>query len=319
MFVKKLTILIIILVALLPSAFVRAQASQQFTVSPLVINMKTMPRDIIKLKLRFTNPNSYLLELYPLINDIDPSGGLVRYADTSELDDAKSVAKWTKIRRGFKVEPGQSIEEDLEFDVSSIADPGQHFATLVFVTATNKPSAEAMRNDKAFPAVSIALDVTDNKVEKFNQESFLSSQIFVLRPPAELSLKMKNVGNVDSVPRGSIRIYDRRGREVEIFPINPGTEAVVPDAFYTQSVSWGDQKKMGRYKARLEFEYGANDNKMIQDVLFFWILPWKQFLVIISSIMLLFILMIYFLFKQTYRHPSPGKQPNPDVLDLKNK
>ena len=121
------------------------------------------------------------------------------------------------------------------------------------------------------------------------------------------SYELENIGNRPVTYNGEIRIYDRKGQELTSIPLKSDT-AIALDEKLKLASNWSgsmgsnldDGKQllaqaseavsfagMWKYKAILDLEYG-NAGKTIQDTVFFWVIPWKQIMVIFL-VLLIFI------------------------------
>ena len=121
-------------------------------------------------------------------------------------------------------------------------------------------------------------------------------------PPANFIVNLNNFGNQSIVPKGNIYIYNKRGEEIVSLDVNPEAESVAADALWEKSVRWEDTVGFGKFKARLELEYGVKDKRDLQDTVFFWIFPWKLLLAFFIGTFIFLVLMVTWIFKKTYNH-----------------
>ena len=64
-----------------------------------------------------------------------------------------------------------------------------------------------------------------------------------------------------------------RGEELEKLALNEEARQIAPGESADFPVIWADIKGFGRFKARLEAEYGEADKRDLNDTVFFWVLP----------------------------------------------
>lgn len=286
-----------------------ARAENNITISPYIIDETTKPRDILKYKIKFSNPNNYKVDIFPLVNDLDPNGGRVTYNDAYEIPEKNSVMRWVRIKRGFEIMPQSEHEEELEIHVSPDADPGKRFGQIIFAQGKNESEGESSYLSGSQPKLQLNLLISDMSVEKAQIISFIPEKQFFIKPPVNFILQLANSGNTNLVPKGQIRIYDRRGREVDTIEVNKKDNQIEPEKTLGLKVEWQKPLAMGKYKAKLELEYGSKYKRDLSDAVFFWVIPWRTMLVFLGLMCVLAILLIILLYKMTYRAEAPQSVP----------
>ncbi|MBD3208740.1 MAG: hypothetical protein GF370_04810 [Candidatus Nealsonbacteria bacterium] len=244
-------------------------------VRPAVISQQALPRDFLEFQVNIENQASYPVRLYAVVNDISMQEGKQEFLDPTELSRPTSLARWVEITRGqTKLEPGENKDISLSINVPPDAEPGKRYVLISFSQGSNREEAEERARELNQPQVLLDIEVKDNTIEKAQINKFSTEKGFFFGFPIKLSLEVENIGNQQVRPRGQIHIYNRQGEEVETLTVNDKLAAVSPSANQIFEALWEAEKGFGRYKARLVAEYGE-DNRKLQDTIYFWVLPWK--------------------------------------------
>jgi len=320
---KRLFIPVSIVFCLLFFIFLEIAQGQDagIEISPHVIDEKAIARDLFKYTVKLKNNTDGKVTLYPMVNDISVEEGRQRVLSPDQLDRTESIARWIKIPRGgIPLMPGDEKELDLEINVSMYAIPGKRYAIIGFPDGPNRYDAEASMADKSYAQILINIEVGENIVEKSQIQLFRATRNVFLKYPVVFESDIENFGNRDIYPSGAIFIYNRKGEEVAKIDVNSELMAISPEKKEKIRSEWVPNQAFGKYKARLELEYGQIDKRDLMDTVYFWVLP-LPFLLVFSGAFLLFVLLLtIFIFRKTYNSAKhPGLVPRDDgVIDLKN-
>lgn len=263
--------------------------------SPMIIDGKGKPREILSYTLTLTNTSSRLLTIYPWVANYSAASGTEPMPDPSRADLSTSLANWIELSRGvIRLEPGESREVPVLIQISLTAVPGKRHALLKFAHGTNRIDAEA--NIAGTLAIPVNIEVVDDAKEILQLGSFAPKKLWVTGNEAEFDFSLQNIGNRGLVPRGKIRIFDRRGAEVAAIDANRDGERIDPSAAALLSAVWHADGEFGRYKAMLDLSYGDGGRATLQDTVFFWVIPWTKVLglfVSITVVAVIFTLLLY--------------------------
>lgn len=276
-----------------------------FTVSPSIINEKAQARDILEYTIILESKRTDgKLDVYVVVNDILPDGGIKEFRDPSELDKTASIARWTEIKRStIEVQPGERKEVPLKIDVNMNAKPGNYYARIGFAAGSGRREAEEKARSDQVPTIILNIEVTENIVENVKIQEFKPKTSIFIKFPIEFQSKVENFGNQDVIPTGTIFIYNRRGQEEAQIKVNPNMEKIAPNTKKEYINTLDNLSRVGKYKAKIELNYGKNNDREAQDTVFFWILPWNFLAIFLGSAFFIMVLAIIFLFKKTYQHP----------------
>ncbi len=283
--------LVVLLLAVNGVAIAIAQ-SPDVVITPVVIDEKAKARDIIKSSLTLTNTSNRKLNLYPTVNNIDPSKGEEEFKTVEGSSGrAASLANWIEITRGVvELAPGEEKTIPFIVRVNLSAIPGNYYAQISFYEGSTRDQAEKGGKQAV---VMVNLEVLADIKEEIQLGGFFTDSIFFSGDDVLFNYQLENIGNQDVTPEGEIRIYNRKGEEVAAIDANKNGKLFAPDKTGQLASVWNAGSGFGRYKAFLNLNYGKNQRAAIQDTTFFWVIPWKILLGIFLSSM---VVVIFFAF-----------------------
>ncbi len=279
-----------------------ADSTADLTVMPVVVDEKAKARDILKKTITITNTSQRKLNLYPVVNDVRPEVGQEAFVSSQGGDDEKaSLANWLEISRGvIDLNPGESKEIPFVIRVSLNALPGTYHADISFFAGSTLAEAQG-RNPLGVITVNTEVQADIKEVMQLNK--FITDGFFFSGDDVLFNYQLENIGNQELKPKGEIRIYDRKGREVASIPVNPEGKTFTPEQAAQLASAWSAAEGFGKFKAFLNVDYGNNQSGSLQDTVFFWIIPWQQLLaILVISIISIVISAIYFHRWLEHRH-----------------
>lgn len=276
-----------------------------FSVSPVVANEKAKPRDIIKKELLVTNNTNERMGLRASVENIDPSDGTQEFVSPGAADLSQSLANWIEITRGvIDLSPGESRKIPYLIHVNLSAKPGSYFARVVFTDGTPPPQ-DGVKGVDDGTSLLINVEVQDDARERLQLGNFMTANSIVTGKDVSFTYQVENVGNRNIEPRGSIRIFNRRGAEVGSVPLNADGISVTPENKQLLAAAWDSSGRFGKYKAFLDLEYGENQVASVQDTVYFWVFPWKEIFMTILGVFVLALIGTYIIHLRTVARPVP--------------
>jgi len=300
---------------LLFSPYLQLRAAGPLQISPTIIDEKVKTKEILKQQVKIKNTTGNKLSVFVFVSDLSEENGIKQVTPSSILDNKKSVASWTSIQRGFDLVAGEEKEISLEINVSPFAEPGKYYGLVSFAVGSNATDAGSQINNGASEII-INLEVQDNIVEKMQALEFKPARNLFVKYPVELSLSLKNTGNTELIPVGNVYIYDRSGREVDNVKVKDikiaGGEKKEVKLF------WNGKGGLGKFKGRLELEYGQKDRRDVQDMVYFWVFPTKVLIIFGGGLFFVTFLLTYLLFRKSYRGRAySGGEEEVEVIEEK--
>ena len=321
---RKLLIILFIFLIFFAAGRERISAASELEITPRIIDVKAKASEKIERIIKLKNNTDRKMDIYPIVNDLSASEGKREFLDPSKLDKTVSLARWIRIKRAaIQIMPGEEAEVPFSVEINQSAVPGKRYAIVFFPNAPNRPLAEAKIDNENVPKIMINVEVADETVEKAQLVNFsaLAKTHFVW--PIKFSVELKNIGNTALKPEGQVLIYNRREQYLDSLKFNEAGENIEAGEQKKIYINWNARKGIGKFKAKLELEYGEKHKRDLQDTVYFWILPIPFVLFFIGGLFLTTILLIIYLFKKTYRarrrQPEYEQTQEDGVLDLKNK
>jgi hypothetical protein len=257
-----------------------------FSVTPLIIDLKANPRDILKQTIGVMNSSAHVGNIYAFVNNTDPVLGREEWKSPANTDVSDSLANWIEINRGtLALAPNEKKELPLLVQVNLHAKPGIYHATITFSEGGTRAEAEARIKDGV--SVAVNLEVLDDAKEILELSRFVSNGTFISGKDATFSYDIKNVGNRPIAPKGEVRIFNRNGAEVATIKVNEKEKVLEPNGSGALASVWKPGSRFGKYKAMLNIEYGAGLRGTLQDTIFFWLVPWKEILTVFMCLLVI--------------------------------
>lgn len=286
--------LIWLLIAILAvPLFSSAQTSGDFSFTPVLIDEKAKPRDILKQTLTIVNTSNRKLNLYPAVNDISPEEGQQGFVSAQDgTERAASLANWIELSRGvIELSPGEEKTIPFVIRVNLTALPGTYHAYISFYEGGTREAAE---QSTALGKITVNLEVEADVKEVLQLNSFFSDNIFFAGDDVLFKYQLENIGNRNLQPKGDIRVYDRKGKEVATVDVNAEGKTISPDEMSQLASVWSAASGFGRYKAFINVDYGDSQKASVQDTVYFWIIPWQQLVgMLTASLIAIIFLALY--------------------------
>ncbi len=261
-------------------------AMSDVTVTPVVIDGKGKLREILRFAVSIENTSTRLVSIYPWVTDVSVESGSTAVSDLGgSVDKAlgASLARWIEVTRGsIDLLPGEKKEIPLTVQINLNATPGVYHAVVHLSEGSDRASAEM--NVQGTTDVSVNIEVLEDINERLQLATFAPVKNVFSDKSAAFQYRLENVGNRGEVPRGTVRIFDRDGREVAVLEANEQGSRLEPEASAMLSSVWAAGGSFGRYKAMLDLEYGSRGT--IQDTVFFWMIPWGKLLSMFLTLVL---------------------------------
>lgn len=273
---------------------VSALPTKDLQVSPAVIDMKSKPRDIIKQSITIKNSSPRTLTLFPSVEDINPENGDQTFSYAADaMARSGSLANWIELSRGMiQLATGEEKTIPFVIHVNQNAVPGTYHAQITFTDGETRD--ETLKKSPA-GSINVNLEIRADIKENLQLLKFFTDRVVFSGDDVLFNYKLENIGNQELQPGGEIRIYDRRGEEVATIDVNKEGKIVGPDQTSQLASAWSAFNSFGQYKALITINYGKTQTASVTDTIFFWIIPWKQLLGLLTATMIAFIILaLYF-------------------------
>lgn len=276
----------------------QAERSQTLSVSPTLFQMSANPSQSWGSELRVVNVNDYPIVVYPQVVNFAPSGengqGSLIPIFAAETQ-GQTLAEWVTLEQTeVAIAPGQTAIIPFSVNVSDKAAPGGHYAAILIGTKPpQRESGAAQVQTAQFVTSLLFVRVSGDVIESGNIREFTTEKNINNEPNIQFDIRFENTGNVHLQPQGDITITNMWGSERGIIPINYQTHFgnVLPNSIRKFSFSWTGEKSsydIGRFKAEATLGYGEDIKKFSTSITYFWVIPVKQILVVLTVLLLIF-------------------------------
>lgn len=275
--------------------------SLQVSPSPLVATVQPGSSTTLELRIRNTNSSNQALKMGLRSFTIDPESGQVNLGEAVSAEIAQMVSFGAST---FTLEAGQIYTQK----VIIRADKNKGFSYNFAITISQANPPKEVKGQSAITgSVAVFTLITVNKpgaVKRVELASLAASRHSYEYLPAEISLELKNTGNVNVQPTGTVFIQRKStdSKPLAILPLNDAGGYVLPGATRTFTVTWNDgfphyeanssgsaltrelswqggglsELRFGKYVAKVVAVYddGERDIPIMAEVSF-WVIPWR--------------------------------------------
>jgi hypothetical protein len=293
-----------------------------FSVSPAIIDEQAGASGLFEYNVSVKNDSQKKISAYPIVRDLMERDGQGLQAEppSENPDRSASLASWISFPRGvLELGPGESKDIQLTIKLSPYAKLGVYHAEIAFSPGSNLPDAENYRRKLNTPKISLRFNVEEKKIEQGEINLFEAQKEIFFDQEAKFTCRVSNTGTDDIRPSGEIRIYNRSGSEVAIFPIS--ADSLAAGKTIDLSAECKDKLRIGRYKAKAVIEYGTGTPpKRLEDTAFFWVLPLPFALATAAGTLAVLSGLLYLLLRSPRRSRRIASAGSSDgVLNLRQK
>ena len=255
-------------------------------ITPPTFELSANPGETVTNSIRVENITEGALPVVVEHRTFTASGdeGAINLLEESEIN---SMASWLSTTPVSIVIPSDEYRVfTFTITVPPNAEPGGHFGSVVFKTATqNTPDETGVALSQEIGSLvllRVAGDIRESaRIIDFSTDSKLYEQ-----GPVRFETRVQNQGNVHVKTGGTITITDMFGKDVARVNMEP--KNVLPDATRKIESTWDTKWLFGKYVASVAMYYG-NGNQVITYTTSFWGFPYTIF-----SIILIVVLVVLF-------------------------
>ncbi len=316
----KLTKLLPLMALLLLSIPVAASASG-LKISPLLIDLDVEERDIVTKDITLTNDSDGKLTIYATVNEVavDTTGEVKEFISPVMDDRTTAITSWVEITRGqIELMPGETTVIPLTLRVNPYAKPGEYHAFIGFVATNKRYIAEntALAGNADGVIIKATLAVKTNDL--LHIDTFLVDRFILNDNQRTITLDVKNEGETDVVPKGEIIFYNSRGEEVSSVPVNEQSESIAANAVKQLTVQVPFRNELGRFKANVRLNYGADQQALVFDTTQFFMIPPYLAMAIVIGIIVFSVLVTYLIRRAFYDELHEDDDGNTLPLYVRN-
>lgn len=297
----------------------RAQTGEGFSLqvspSPLVASVEPDTETTLELQIRNTNTTAQDLKMGLRSFTVDSTSGQVKLGDTVPAD-VQSLVHFQDPT--FTLEAGEIFTQR----VHVYADKNKGFSYNFAITISQQNPPKSTNGQSAIAgSVAVFTLISVDKpgaVRKFELTSVSVSKHSYEYLPAEISVKLKNTGNVNVQPTGTVFIqrHSSDTKPLATLALNDTGGYILPGTSRTFTVSWSDgfphyettqvgnktirklvwqgnslsKLRFGKYVAKVVAIYddGQHDVPAMAEVSF-WVIPWRLLLAALAAAIILLV------------------------------
>ncbi len=253
-------------------------------ISPLIIHNKIAPGESGTSVIQVTNPYKEEIEVTTEIEDFltDNEEGIPQFFP--EGSGQYSLASWIEVEESFTMESEEIREVLFEVAVPNNAEPGGHFASILF-RAKSTTLEEGQISVSGRLGALVLVEVSGDISKKGELLDF-TAPTFINKGPVNFMVRFKNLGNTHYQPEGKIEIYNWFGKKTDELKLSK--HFILPDSIYQYDEFWQKRFLLGNYRAVLEIQDG--EGGVYTKEVKFTAFPWQELLLIIGLIILIIVI-----------------------------
>jgi len=279
-----------LLLLLLTAAPLKAQNAAGITVTPVVDTFNVTPGQTVTRSVRVINPVTRPLTLYPRILDFhtDNENGQPQFYSIKEKNSPYAMSTWATFSKPFlRVEPNEEEPFDVTITAPVDADPGGHYAAILFSTEEPKLDQDVSQIGVVGLVGTLLLATVPGAIDQRLILQDFTGPRFLISPPANFTTLFSNLGNVHIAPSGEIKIRNWSGDITKTLAINEGGGNVLPESKRRFENTWQfDWKAFGKYTATAVAYYGSPEQQLTATRSFFVLPLWLIIAVTVLVILL---------------------------------
>jgi len=267
------------------------------TISPVTINLETKPGQSVTTTLKIRNNSAVTEKLVtklgsfvadetgqkPLLIEPDPSEEFLQWLTVSEPSFEVQPNEWKTIKITFSPPDSAALS---------------YYYTLYLQRETSINLQPGEARIEGWPAILILTTViSPQSRHELQLEKVGVKHPFLEFLPQEITLSIKNNGNVHTAPQGTIFIDGQGQKDIAVLPLNPDRYTVLPQSTRSFTVNWADgfpthnleqngklswdfdqlkHFRFGKYTAHVVMVYDNGERDVpIESFVSFWVIPWK--------------------------------------------
>lgn len=256
----------------------QSQPKSGLAISPPTFELSANPGDTLKNSVRVDNVVDKPLEVTVETRNftaLGEEGGI----DLSTDEGAFALASWiTVVPATVTIPARESKVFEFTTAIPTNASPGGRFGSIIFKTTLKPVSGQnGVAVGQEIGAL-VFLKISGEVTQKASIESFGARSGLNEHGPVGFDLRVKNEGNIQIKPTGTITISNFFGQKVASIPLDG--QNVLPGAIRKMSGEWKNRWLLGRYTATVSLVYG-NDRQIISASTAFWGFPYRTVVVML--------------------------------------
>lgn len=246
-----------------------AQDNLVLSISPVRFELEAKRGQTVAQEVTLTNSSSHQVVLEATAQDFVAEGESGRPRFVPEEKSAWSMSHWIKANpESVTLAPGEQKKVTMLIKVPKDAEPGGHYAAILFSSAPSGAGTTAVVAKMG----SLILLKVGGKIKESAKASLAAPRL-VETGPMNFSLRFENDGNMHAKPKGTITISRLWGKQIKNLSL--GGENVLPKSKRLFAAKWKDVPPIGVFVAQAKLSYGEKNSIATAPKVIFFVLPWR--------------------------------------------
>jgi len=207
------------------------------------------------------NPVTFTLKAVDM-GALDDTGGVAFSGLTANYQQKYGLAKWVQLDQ-----PSVSIEAHMSQAVpftiinDDTLSPGGHYGAIVITFNQQSTAGSNAVGLNPQAATLLFVHKVGGDIYKLNFANGAGSTSW-WELPKQLTIKLRNDGNVHVVPRGVVTLIDPHGHVIGRGIINPESSLILPEHTRDYTIVWQQVKRVmwpGTYTAKVDYRFDGSD------------------------------------------------------------
>lgn len=306
------------------AATAATNSGQGIELSPPVIEIKADPGQIVTGEIKLRNITKSDLIAKSKVNDFSAKGedGQPQISLDDSVTSRFSLKSWIQPIANLRLAPQKIETIKFSINVPRNAEPGGHYGVIRFTAQAPELEGTGVALSASIGSL-ILLSVSGDAKEGASIASFKVAGIttgwekaikgnggpdvglqdgnFYEYGPVRFTTRVKNEGNVQVKPVGTIDIFNIFGMKVASLKVNDPARNVLPESIRRFDVDWKQRWLIGYFKARANLTYGASNKTLLSSSVGFWVVPYKLLALLLLGL-ILFVMIFRSILRRYNRH-----------------
>jgi hypothetical protein len=281
-----------------------ALSAQAVTLSPPIVEINAKRGEAVAQVVKLYNEGDAPITVTPSVQSFRPkneTGTPEIYDDKSGLD----LQGWITAPVKTVIQPGERKSFALNIDVPASADPGGHYAVVLWGVAPGEVTGTTPLSINGQVGTLVLVRVEGPTTESGKIIEFGADQGTYTHLPTNFVVRFQNSGTVHLHPTGDVVVRNLFGGTAAVIPFNDQANIgnILPKSIRRFDFSWMKAKlgasaseweqqwknfAFGPYTATLAATYGSQ-NTVANATVSFWVIPWMVLIFWIVIIILIVI------------------------------
>lgn len=286
--ILSLTVFIFVLTTFIVAHKLTAQnATKGLSITPTSLELTIKPGESVTKTISLSNFTEKTVDISVSRRNFTANGEEGEVFLTEE-ENAFSLSSWIKTSpESQTLKPDQKKDFEVTITAPKNAEPGGHFGSVVFSTKPQSGLTKtgALLSQEVAGLILVKIPGTVN--EQAEIKSFSPEKNFYENGPVNFNVRVKNGSTVHIKPTGTVTVTDMFGQKsyAQIDPKN-----VLPGAIRKIQATLTNKFLIGKYEAKVEIAYGAQNNALLSATTSFWAFPVKAGIVVLVILIIIYLM-----------------------------